>query len=63
MLKLVFEKIGDYYLWKSTLDLLKNDNRMHTKWKNYSSQKLYAQDIEFDDTLLAISEMMDDILV
>lgn len=58
----VFEKIGDDYLWKSTLDLLKNDNRMHTKWKNYSSQKLYAQDIEFDDTLLAISEMMDDIL-
>lgn len=49
-------------MWKSTLDLLKNDNRMHTKWKNYSSQKLYAQDIEFDDTLLAISEMMDDIL-
>lgn len=58
----IFEKIdGKNYIWQYTLNEIKEDNTMQKKWENYTHEKLYAENVKFQDTLVAIVELMNEL--
>lgn len=48
-------------MWQYTLNEIKEDNTMQKKWENYTHEKLYAENVKFQDTLVAIVELMNEL--
>ena len=48
----IFEKLDEEnYLWQFTLDEIQNSRLMQSKWKNCTYEKVYTENISFQDTL------------
>ena len=55
----IFEKLDDnQFLWQFTFSEIESNAAMKKKWENYTHEKAYAENIEFQDTLIAIKELM-----
>ena len=48
-------------MWQFTLNEIKEDNTMQKKWENYTYEKLYAENVKFQDTLVAIVELLNEL--
>lgn len=55
----IFEKLdNNQFLWQFTFSEIENNSAMKKKWENYTNEKAYAENIEFQDPLIAIKELM-----
>lgn len=55
----IFEKLDDnQFLWQFTFSEIESNAAMKKKWENYTHEKAYAENIKFQDTLIAIKELM-----
>ncbi|QYN55301.1 hypothetical protein GYM70_08040 [Lactobacillus panisapium] len=48
-------------MWQFTLNEIKEDNTMQKKREKYTHEKLYAENLKFQDTLVAIIELMNEL--
>ena len=43
--------------WKKIVEKIANDSKMRQKWKRYQKDNFYAEEIEYNDLINAISKV------